>query len=212
MFLLSTLLFFISLDAFTKASNLVRITSINSSILVELFLGDEANFLGKALYPKNADAYIHMDVVCKLDTIQKELQEKGLGLKIKDAYRPFSVQKKLWEIALQLNLPNPGDYVSDPVIEGGRHPRGIAVDVTLVFLNNFEELKMPPMGFTPKAHHGYIGDLSQEQINNREMLKEVMESHGFVGISCEWWHYNLPNWKEYEAVDITFEELDGLNT
>lgn len=68
------------------------------------------------------------------------------------------------------------------------------------------------MGFTPKAHHGYRGDLTLEQINNREMLKNVMEKHGFVGIASEWWHYNLLNWREYEALDITFDELARQNS
>ena len=208
---LGTLLFFIPMNAYTKAANLVKITSINNSILVDLFLADEANFLQEVLYPKNADAYVHPDIACQLDAIQKSLQKKDLGLKIKDAYRPLSVQKRLWEIVLQMDLPNPGNYVSDPKVEGGRHPRGVAVDVTLVSLKDFKELKMPPMGFIPQAHHEYIRDLSQEQINNREMLKEVMEEYGFVSISCEWWHYNLSNWRDYEAFDVSFEELENLN-
>ncbi len=186
---------------------LVKIKSINKTILVDLFLADESNFLKQALYPKKADAFVDIRVAQMLDAIQKEIEDSGLGLKVKDAYRPFSVQKQLWEIVLKLDLPNPGNYVSDPVVEGGRHPRGVAVDVTLVYLDDQSELSMPPMGFTQKAHHGYIGDLSKEQIRNRELLKKKMEKHGFVGISCEWWHYNLPNWKEYEAVDINFDDL-----
>jgi len=150
---------------------------------------------------------VHVDIADRLSAIQAELGKKGLGLKIKDAYRPFSIQKRLWEMVLQMGLPNPGNYVSDPKVEGGRHPRGVAVDVTLVSLEDGKELNMPPIEFRPRAHQGYIGSLTIEQIYNRELLKEIMTRHGFVGISCEWWHYNLPNWKEYEAVDISFEEL-----
>lgn len=188
--------------------NLVEIRTINPTIRVDLFLADPHNFLGKALYPDCAKAYIDENVAYQLNAIQQELATKGLGLKIKDAYRPFSVQKKLWAIALTLNLANPGNYVSDPTIEGGRHPRGIAIDVTLVQLNTLQELDMPPMGFTEQAHHGYIGNLSREQIANRKYLKEIMERHGFASISCEWWHYNLPNWRDYEALDVSFESLE----
>ena len=186
---------------------LVDIQSINPTIRVELFLAAGNTFLGK-LYPSNARAYMHKNVALVLDLIQKELEPLGLGLKIKDAYRPLRVQKQLWEIVLAMNLKNPGDYISDPSVEGGRHPRGIAVDVTLVRLSDGSELVMPPFGFIEQAHQGYMGnDLTQEQINNREFLKELMTHHGFALIRCEWWHYNLPNWQDYTPLDLTFEEL-----
>lgn len=192
----------------TITPELVDIQMLSPTILVDLFLADSNNFLKQALYPSIAKAYIDQGVAQKLDAIQKELAPLGLGLKIKDAYRPFSVQKKLWEIALTMNLANPGNYVSDPKVEGGRHPRGIAVDVTLVTLDSHEELSMPPMGFIPEAHHGWMSNLTQEQIDNRDFLKQIMENHGFASISCEWWHYNLPNWRDYTALDVTFEELE----
>ena len=46
---------------FTQPVKLVPISSVNNSIIIDLFLADETNFLGQALYPKNADAYIHLD-------------------------------------------------------------------------------------------------------------------------------------------------------
>jgi D-alanyl-D-alanine dipeptidase len=187
---------------------LIDIHSIDSSIEVDLFLADSQNFLGQSLYPTHAKAYIDKNVGIILQNIQKELSQYGLGLKIKDAYRPFYVQKMLWKKALSMNLEHPENYVSDPIVEGGRHPRGIAVDVTLVRLDDHTELAMPPMGFIPEAHHGHAANLSAEQIKNREFLKNIMTKHGFVGISCEWWHYNLPNWRDYQALDITFEELN----
>lgn len=187
---------------------LVDIHSIDATIEVDLFLIDPENFLGQSLYPSTAKAFIDKNVGIVLHNIQNELAEYGLGLKIKDAYRPFYVQKMLWKKALSVNLEHPENYVSDPVVEGGRHPQGIAVDVTLIHLNNYTELAMPPMGFIPEAHHGYIGNLTEEQIKNREFLKSIMIKHGFVGISCKWWHYNLPNWRDYEALDIAFDELN----
>lgn len=191
---------------------LVDIQLINPTVKVELFLAGPYTFLGQQ-YPSTARAYIHKPVALVLDLIQKELAPLGLGLKIKDAYRPLHVQKKLWEVVLSMNLKNPGDYISDPAVEGGRHPRGIAVDVTLVHLSDGSELAMPPFGFIEQAHQGYVGnDLAQEQINNREFLKELMVRHGFAPIRCEWWHYNLPNWQDYTPLDLTFEELALLMT
>lgn len=191
----------------TIKPQLVNIQLIEPTIIVDLFLADSQNFLGKAFYPSHAKAYIDKNIAIALANIQKELAQYGLGLKIKDAYRPLHVQKMLWQQALTMNLKNPENYFSDPVVEGGRHPRGIAVDVTLVRLEDHQELSMPPMGFTPEAHHGCMQNLTEEQIKNREFLKTIMLKHGFAAIACEWWHYNLPNWRDYEALDITFEEL-----
>lgn len=185
---------------------LVKIQSINPTIIVDLFLADECNFLGEVQYPTSATAYIDKGVALKLDAIQKELAAYGLGIKIKDAYRPLFVQKRLWEIALAMNLSDPGNYISDPDVEGGRHPRGVAVDLTLVRLSDGQELSMPPMEFSERAHRDFAG-LDDEKTSNRDFLRSVMEKHGFVGISCEWWHYNLPNWFEYEVVNLSFEEL-----
>ena len=197
-------------DEKTIDPELVDIQKVNPTIKVDLFLADPNNFLGKALYPENARAYIDKNVAEKLNAIQKELAHLGLGLKIKDAYRPLSVQKELWSIALTMNLKNPGRYVSDPNKEGGRHPRGVAVDLTLIRLKDGSELPMPPFGFTERAHQGYIGDLMPEQIENRDFLKELMMRYGFVPIRCEWWHYNLPNFKEYTAMDLSFDEMKLL--
>lgn len=202
-------IFFRLLPKETIDPKLVDIQEINPTIAVDLFLADPKNFLGAQLYPSSAKAYIDYDIALRLDQIQNELRSLGLGLKIKDAYRPLAVQKRLWEIALTMDLDDPGDYVSDPVIEGGRHPRGIAVDVTLVNLVDGKELPMPPFGFIKEAHHGYFENLNQEQINNREFLKNIMTRHGFVSISCEWWHYNLPNWQDYTPLDVSLLELDS---
>ncbi len=123
-----------------------------------------------------------------------------------DRREPMFVQKQLWEIALTMNLDDPGNYISDPDVEGGRHPRGVAVDLTLVRLQDGQELSMPPMEFSKRAHRDFTG-LDDERLKNREFLRSIMEKYGFVGISCEWWHYNLPNWYEYEVLDVTFQEL-----
>jgi zinc D-Ala-D-Ala dipeptidase len=188
-------------------AELVEIQQVNPSIQVDLFLANRNNFLGIAIYPSIAKAYAAKEVALELDLIQKELEKVGLGLKIMDAFRPLWAQEKLWEVALTLGLKNPGDYVSDPKTEGGRHPRGTAIDVRLIFLSNGQEVPMPPFGFTEKAHQGYIKGLTEEQIYYRELLKEIMLKHGFTPIRCEWWHYDYKNWQKYKPLNYHFEQM-----
>jgi D-alanyl-D-alanine dipeptidase len=39
------------------------------------------------------------------------------------------------------------------------------------------------------------------------LLKGVMEHFGFKALETEWWHYALPNSKNYPLMDISFKKL-----
>jgi D-alanyl-D-alanine dipeptidase len=43
----------------------------------------------------------------------------------------------------------------------------------------------------PKNETKYLdsGELTREQVQNRELLRTVMRKAGFRGISNEWWHF-----------------------
>ena len=40
-----------------------------------------------------------------------------------------------------------------------------------------------------------------KEIENRQTLKNIMETIGFETIPHEWWHYNLKNWQKYPLID-----------
>jgi D-alanyl-D-alanine dipeptidase len=46
--------------------------------------------------------------------------------------------------------------------------------------------------FSEKSHPDYRG-ISEEQYNNRMILRHAMIRGGFVPIDCEWWHFTLEN-------------------
>ena len=125
---------------------------------------------------------------------------KKLGYKIKffDCYRPLAIQKKMWKI-----YPDKR-YVANPV-KGSNHNRGSAVDITLVDSLGVE-LDMGTMFdfFGRKAHHGYQ-NLPQEVLDNRKLLKSVMEANEFWSITSEWWHYNLTKSYQYKVSDFKTE-------
>ena len=130
-----------------------------------------------------------------------ELRTLNLGFIIWDAYRPFHVTVKFWD------LIHDERYVANPS-KGSGHNRGIAVDLTLYDLSTGKELNMPTGfdDFSEYAHHGVI--LSDpEKIKNRELLKSIMEKHGFLKFETEWWHYYWPGGDKYDVMDIPFEKL-----
>src|SRR5687768_1609113 len=158
------------------------------------------NFMKRPLYPE-VRVFLRCPAAMALRQVQSELSERGLGIKIFDGYRPYRVTVAMWE-----PIRNP-DYVADPA-KGSRHNRGAAVDLTLVDLNTGAELPMPTEydDFTPRAAQSFM-DLPQDQMLNRDLLRNVMERHGFKALPSEWWHFDYAGWEKFELLDLTFEKV-----
>lgn len=45
--------------------------------------------------------------------------------------------------------------------------------------------------FGEESTTSYTKSLSNEAINNRMFLKNLMEKHGFKNLYSEWWHFTL---------------------
>jgi D-alanyl-D-alanine dipeptidase len=157
------------------------------------------NFMKRALYP-TPRAFLRAPAAEALRKIQEDLAKEGLGLKVWDAYRPYSVTEAMWE-----PIRNP-DYVADPA-KGSRHNRGAAVDITLVDRNGYELIM--PTGyddFSPRAAHAYT-ELSPQIRLNRQKLLDIMTKHGFDPLPSEWWHYDFRGWERFELMDVSFEDF-----
>ncbi len=63
--------------------------------------------------------------------------------------------------------------------------------------------------FTDTAHQNFTA-LPKEILVNRNILKSLMEKHGFVALESEWWHYFLPNASDFELLDIPFKKLKNI--
>jgi len=168
-------------------------------IRLDIRYATQDNFMKRTLYP-TPRAFLRAPAADALRKIQEELAQEGLGLKVWDAYRPYSVTEAMWE-----PIRNP-DYVADPA-KGSRHNRGAAVDVTLVDRNGYELIM--PTGyddFSPRAAHAYT-ELSPQIRLNRQKLLDIMTKHGFDPLPSEWWHYDFRGWERFELMDVSFEDL-----
>jgi len=185
----------------TNTSDLVDISTINPNIKKDIYYATTNNFTGQILY-KSAKCYLRKTTAEKLNKVQKILEEKGLGLKVWDGYRPLSAQKKMWKI-----VPDP-QFVADPS-KGSMHNRGAAVDVTLVDLKTGKELEMPTGfdDFSANAAAYCTEGISKEAINNRTILQDAMTKCGFLIFKSEWWHFNDSDWKQYAILDVDFSEI-----
>jgi D-alanyl-D-alanine dipeptidase len=180
-------------------TDLVDVTTLDSTIVVDLRYATKDNFMGDTLYSANI-CLLRRNVAEQLVKVHQSLRNMNLGLKIWDAYRPLSVQKKMWE-----KIPDPR-YVADPA-RGSNHNRGAAVDVTLVDSKG-NELEMPTAfdDFSQRARSDYP-DASERAKQNRNILQQAMTAHGFLTISSEWWHFNYSGCHDYSILDVPLEKF-----
>lgn len=195
----------VSLKVYSKSKDitiingLTELKNLDSTFSFDLKYATKDNFTGKVLY-KKAIAIININTAKKLIKANNFLKKYGYHIKIYDAYRPYSVQKLMWNI-----YPNK-KYLGDPK-KGSIHNRGCAVDITMVDKKGIEVI-MPSKfdEFSKRAHINYIG-ASKAAMKNRELLAKAMTSSGFRRISNEWWHFDDLNYKHYPILDIGFEKF-----
>jgi D-alanyl-D-alanine dipeptidase len=179
---------------------LVDLEKLKAGFRFDLRYATDNNFVGVKLYPV-ARAYLHRDAAQALVAVQRELAPQGLGLKIFDAYRPLSVQQRMWD------LIHDDRYVSNPALNAGRHTRGTAVDLTLVDRDG-KELPMPTPfdDFTERAHRDAPG-IPADAAHNAKLLEAAMLKHGFLPYPFEWWHFDFRDWKQHPPLDVPLDKL-----
>jgi len=180
-----------------REMGLVDITEIDSAIRVHLVYATADNFLGYILYEDIRKAFMLPAVAEKLSDARRRLQAERpeLTLLVYDAARPMSVQEQMWKVAVKQDKK---DYVANPRNGGGLHNYGAAVDLTLCDA----EGNPLPMG-SPYDYFGLkanidrenellrTGEITQQEFDNRRLLRRVMTGAGFRTITVEWWHFNL---------------------
>lgn len=176
---------------------LVDISQLNPSIAVSLLYATPNNFVGEIMYDDLTEAYLHPEAAEALLKAQRLLKAKhpDYTLIIYDATRPMSAQRKMWNL---VKGTSKNIYVSNPARGGGLHNYGLAVDLSILDADGIPL----PMGtevdhLGPEAHTTNEaqlvknGIITQQEKENRELLREVMRNAGFRALHSEWWHFNL---------------------
>lgn len=85
------------LDTYLRNKGLVDISTIDSTIRVQLVYATTDNFMGEAVYSGITRAWLHPDASRKLIAAQQVLKKEhpGFTLIVYDAARPMSVQRKM---------------------------------------------------------------------------------------------------------------------
>ena len=186
-----------------STKRMVELKTMIPGIQYELRYATINNFMNRLMYPAGTNTtFLRVPAVKALQKVQRELNEKGYGLKIFDAYRPYAVTVKFWELVKDER------YVANPS-KGSGHNRGIAVDLTIVNLQSGKPLEMGTGfdNFSDSAHHTFT-HLSEEILQNRQLLKTTMAKYGFNAYNDEWWHYSFADGAKFEILDIDFKKMN----
>ncbi|GAB2767512.1 D-alanyl-D-alanine dipeptidase [Hymenobacter luteus] len=184
----------------SQEQELVDLRELIPDLVLDIRYATSRNLLGVALYP-TAGAYLRRPVAEALARVQTVLAQRGLGLCVYDAYRPYSVSVRLYE---QLQDEN----VAAPPWRGSRHNRGCSVDVGLVEQATGRHVPLPTDfdELTPAAHIRFE-NLPNHILLNRTVLLAAMQAQGFVNYPNEWWHFDHYRWAEFDLLDLPFAAL-----
>lgn len=190
----------------------VNVRENDPRIDVEIIYATADNFTGEILYEDLTEAYLLPEAAQKLSKAQDLLsrENKNYRLLVYDAARPMSVQREMWKVAVQQNKQY---YVANPAKGGGLHNYGAAVDVTII---NRDGIPLPmgtgydflgPEANTDKEKELLrSGKITEEELENRLLLRKVMKNAGFRTVASEWWHFNLCSREEairkYPLIDF----------
>ncbi len=191
-------------DVTMDASGFVLLSDFVPHIVQEIRYFSTYNFVGDRIdgYEEPC-ALLTREAARALRSVSNEMAVRGYRLKIFDAYRPTTAVKHfmLWGIEDQDIRMKPYFYpdiekqdcfARGYISKRSSHSRGSAVDLTLLDMKTGKELDMggPFDLFSEVSHPDYRG-VTDEQYENRMMLRAVMLRNGFLPIDCEWWHFAL---------------------
>jgi beta-N-acetylhexosaminidase/D-alanyl-D-alanine dipeptidase len=186
-------------------ADLVDLHAVDPTIRLDIRYATGDNFAGEAVYPV-ARCLLRRPVAEALARAQEGLRERGLGLLVWDCYRPFRVQQRFWELVPdERYVARPAADAEGRPVEGSRHNRGAAVDLTLVD-GEGRELAMPTGydDFSTRAYRTSL-DAAPQQRANSLLLEEVLAAEGFTPLATEWWHFDGPGWPAYGLLDVPLD-------
>lgn len=198
------------------ASDFVLLSEAVPDAILEIRYYSTYNFVGDRIdgYEEPV-ALLTSEAAEKLEEVSKELKEKGYRLKIYDAYRPQMAVTNFVKWAEDVDDTRMKDYFYPEldksvlfdqgyIAEHSGHSRGSTLDLTLFDMRTEKEVDMGgTFDYFGELSHPDYKDITEEQYNNRMILREAMMNHGFKPLDEEWWHFTLED-EPYPDTYFTF--------
>ena len=182
----------------------VEVKKLIPDLIEEIRYNSDHNFVGRRIagYEESV-ALLTKECAEALKKVADELREEGYRLKIYDAYRPDDAvqdfrkwvgnmkdQKMKDEFYPDIEKSEP--FKAGYISSRSKHCHGSTIDMTLCDQKG-NELDMGGHFdfFSETSHSDHTESLTEEQQENRKLLREAMERNGFKIANTEWWHFSL---------------------
>lgn len=198
------------------ASDFVLLSEAVPDAILEIRYYSTYNFVGDRIdgYEEPV-AILTEEAAAALKEASDDLISQGYRLKIYDAYRPQMAVDNFMAWALdeedvrmkQYFYPELDKDVLFPqgyIAEHSGHSRGSTVDLTLFDMETEKEVDMGgTFDYFGELSHPDYTEITEEQYENRMILREAMMKHGFKPLEEEWWHFTLVD-EPYPDTYFTF--------
>ena len=211
-------------------SGFVELAEAVPDVILEVRYYSTYNFVGDRIDGYEAPCVLMTREAAKaLKAVSDDVMAQGYRLKVYDAYRPQMAVSHFVRWAEDLNDTRMKPYfypneTKDVLFEKGYiaaksgHSRGSTIDLTLFDMATGKELDMGGTFdyFGLESHPDWCGDpetmeytgdgedgITEEQFQNRMILRAAMLRHGFRPLDEEWWHFTVED-EPYPDVYFTF--------
>ncbi len=187
------------------ASGFVSLAQAAPDVILEIRYYSTYNFVGDRIdgYEQPC-ALMTRQAAAALEEASQDAQARGYRLKVYDAYRPSTavdhfvrwaedVEDTRMKAYFYPELDKSVLFDQGYIAERSGHSRGSTVDLTLFDMATGKEADMGGTFdyFGERSHPDYTQDLTPEQLENRNTLREIMVENGFQPLDTEWWHFTL---------------------
>ena len=195
----------------------VNLTDVIPDVILEIRYYSTFNFVGTRVDGyEEPMALMTREAAQALKAVSDEAMSLGYRLKIWDTYRPQmavdhfcrwgeNVADTLTKRWFYPYLDKAVVFEQGYIARRSGHTRGSVVDLTLVDMKSGRDIDMG-YGFDwfgVESHPDFREGITEEQYNNRMLLRGLMLKHGFKPITEEWWHFILDN-EPYPDTYFTF--------
>ncbi len=210
------------------ASGFVLVSEAVPDAILEIRYYSTYNFVGDRITGyEEPVALLTKEAAEALKAVSDDLLAQGYRLKIYDAYRPQMAVTHFMEWALNTEDVRMKEYfypelekdVLFPlgyIAEHSGHSRGSTVDLTLFDMRTEKEVDMGgTFDYFGELSHPDYTDITEEQYENRMILRDAMIAHGFKPLEEEWWHFTLedePYPDTYFTFPVSTESVAGNYT
>jgi len=173
-------------------------------LVVEMRYAGSNNFVGVPIdgYDKPI-CLLTRPAVAALAQVARDIEPRGLVLKVFDCYRPARAvahfvrwARNISDVARKSEFYPHVDkrnlFRDGYIASRSGHSRGSTVDLTLTRRVDGKELNMgtPYDFFSPRSWPS-DKQVSTEAQANRALLAQAMRRRGFIAYNKEWWHFTL---------------------